>query len=59
MNLLSRLINEKTTNMEQINQNNKNMKGKYLLGALFMAVIGAFIALFVYTRLIDKPSEGW
>lgn len=43
--------------MEQYNQNNKNMKGKYLLGALAMAVFGAFIALIVYTRLIDKPSE--
>jgi Do/DeqQ family serine protease len=43
--------------MEQMNQNKKIMKGKYLLGALSMAAIGAFIALFVYTRLIDKPSE--
>jgi Do/DeqQ family serine protease len=45
------------TKMEQYNQNNKIMKGKYLLGALAMAVFGAFIALIVYTRLIDKPSE--
>jgi serine protease Do len=43
--------------MEQNNQNIKIMKGKFLLGALAMAVIGAFLALFVYTRLIDKPSE--
>jgi serine protease Do len=43
--------------MEQFNQNNKIMKGKYLFGAFVMAVAGAFIALFVYTRLIDKPSE--
>lgn len=33
------------------------MKGKYLFGALFMAIFGAFIALFAYTRLIDKPSD--
>ncbi len=31
------------------------MKGKYLLGSLVMALFGAFIALFVYTRLLDKP----
>lgn len=43
--------------MEHNNQNNKIMKGKYFIGALMMAVIGAFIALFVYSRLIDKPSE--
>jgi serine protease Do len=45
------------TNMEQINQNNRIMKGKYLLGGLLMAVFGAFIALLIYTRVIDKPSE--
>jgi serine protease Do len=33
------------------------MKVKYLIGALFMAIFGAFVALFAYTRLIDKPSE--
>jgi len=43
--------------MEQNNQNKKVVRGKYLLGALVMSVIGAFVALFVYTRLIDKPSE--
>ena len=43
--------------MEQNNQNYRIMKGKYLLGALVMAVIGALIALVVYTRLIDNPSE--
>jgi serine protease Do len=32
------------------------MKGKYLLGALFMALLGATIALFAYTRIIEKPS---
>src|SRR5450759_784305 len=32
------------------------MKGKYLLGALFMALLGASIALFAYTRIIVKPS---
>jgi serine protease Do len=31
------------------------MKGKYLLGGLFMAIIGAAIALFAYTTIIDKP----
>jgi serine protease Do len=31
------------------------MKGKYLLGALFMALLGASIALFAYTRIIVKP----
>ena len=31
------------------------MKGKYLLGALFMALLGASIALFAYTRIIEKP----
>lgn len=32
------------------------MKGKYLLGGLFMALLGATIALFAYTKIIDKPS---
>jgi Do/DeqQ family serine protease len=32
------------------------MKGKYLLGALLMAVLGAAIALFAYTKINDKPS---
>lgn len=31
------------------------MKGKYLLGALFMALLGASIALFAYTRIVAKP----
>jgi len=31
------------------------MKGKYLLGALFMALLGASIALFAYTRIVEKP----
>jgi Do/DeqQ family serine protease len=39
------------------NKNYNIMKGKYLFGALFMAILGAFIALFVYTRFIDKPSD--
>jgi len=34
----------------------KNMKGKYLLGALFMALLGATIALFAYTKIVMKPS---
>jgi serine protease Do len=32
------------------------MKGKYLFGSLFMALIGAFIALFVYTKISGKPA---
>lgn len=32
------------------------MKGKFLLGALFMAFLGAAIALFTYTQFIEKPS---
>jgi Do/DeqQ family serine protease len=32
------------------------MKGKYLLGALFMALLGATIALFAYTRIMVKPQ---
>jgi serine protease Do len=41
--------------MEQNFQNNRSIKAKYFFGALLMAVVGAFIALIVYTRLIDKP----
>jgi serine protease Do len=43
--------------MEQYNQNNSFMKGKYLLGGFVMAIIGGVIALFVYTRFFEKPSE--
>jgi serine protease Do len=32
------------------------MKGKYLLGALFMALLGASIALFAYTKIMIKPA---
>ncbi|MDO9581005.1 MAG: trypsin-like peptidase domain-containing protein [Bacteroidales bacterium] len=32
------------------------MKGKYLLGGLLMSLLGAIIALFVYTKVIEKPS---
>jgi Do/DeqQ family serine protease len=32
------------------------MKGKYLLGALFMALLGASIALFAYTKIVGKPT---
>jgi len=32
------------------------MKAKYLAGAMLMAILGAFIALFAYTRFIDAPS---
>jgi serine protease Do len=32
------------------------MKGKYLLGAVFMALLGASIALFAYTKILEKPS---
>ena len=31
------------------------MKVKYLLGGLFMALLGATIALFAYTKIIEKP----
>ena len=33
------------------------MKGKYLFGALLMAVLGGFIALFAYTKIIGKPAQ--
>ena len=32
------------------------MKGKYLLGALFMALLGASIALFAYTKFLVRPQ---
>ncbi len=32
------------------------MKAKYLIGAFLMALIGAAIALFAYTKINDKPS---
>jgi serine protease Do len=32
------------------------MKGKYLLGGLFMALLGASIALFAYTKIVGKPT---
>jgi Do/DeqQ family serine protease len=32
------------------------MKGKYLLGGLFIALLGAAIALFAYTSIIEKPA---
>jgi Do/DeqQ family serine protease len=32
------------------------MKAKYLISALFMALLGAAIALFAYTKIIDKPA---
>jgi serine protease Do len=32
------------------------MKVKYLFGGLIMAILGAAIALFTYTRIIEKPS---
>jgi serine protease Do len=32
------------------------MKAKYLLGALFMALLGASIALFAYTKIIGDPQ---
>jgi serine protease Do len=32
------------------------MKGKYLLGALLMALLGGAITLFAYTKIIDKPA---
>jgi serine protease Do len=33
------------------------MKSKYLLGGFFMAILGATIALFAYTKIIEKPSQ--
>ena len=33
------------------------MKGKFLIGALFIAIFGAFVALFTYTRFFDKPAS--
>jgi Do/DeqQ family serine protease len=33
------------------------MKCKYLVGALFMAIFGASVALFAYTRFIERPAE--
>ncbi len=35
----------------------KNMKAKNLLGALFMAALGALVALFAYTRLEGKKNS--
>lgn len=32
------------------------MKAKYLIGAFLMALLGAAIALFAYTKINDKPS---
>jgi Do/DeqQ family serine protease len=32
------------------------MKGKYLLGGLLMALLGASIALFAYTRIVVRPT---
>ncbi len=32
------------------------MKAKYLIGALFMALLGAAIALFAYTKIVDRPA---
>ena len=33
------------------------MKGKYLLGGLLMALLGASIALFAYTKIMVKPTN--
>jgi serine protease Do len=33
------------------------MKGKYLLGALFMALLGGAITLFAYTAIFEKPAQ--
>jgi serine protease Do len=32
------------------------MKTRYILGSLFMALFGASVALFAYTKLIEKPA---
>jgi Do/DeqQ family serine protease len=34
------------------------MKGKYLLGGLIMALLGAIIALFAYTKIYGNPQNG-
>jgi Do/DeqQ family serine protease len=34
----------------------EKMKAKYFLGSLLMALLGAIIALFVYTKILVKPS---
>jgi serine protease Do len=39
------------------NKNHNNMKGKFLIVALFMAIFGAFVALFAYTRWFEKPVQ--
>jgi len=31
-------------------------KGKYLIGAMVMALLGAFIALIAYTQFVEKPA---
>jgi serine protease Do len=33
------------------------MKGKYLFGAFFMALLGASVALFTYTKILGKPAQ--
>ena len=32
------------------------MKGKFLFGALLMALLGAAIALVAYTKIVDRPD---
>ena len=34
----------------------KKMKAKYFLGSLLMALVGAIIALFVYTKILVHPT---
>jgi serine protease Do len=47
-------LNIKAVAKEKLNLKSKVMKGKYLLGGLFMALLGASIALFAYTKIIAK-----
>ncbi len=37
-------------------KNHIAMKGKYLFGGLLIALLGAAIALFAYTSIVDKPE---
>jgi Do/DeqQ family serine protease len=41
---------------DSLTKKSKVMKRKYFFGALFMALLGASVALFAYTKLIERPS---
>jgi serine protease Do len=44
------------TILKNVFKKNQVMKGKYLLGGLLLAFVGAAIALFAYTSIIEKPA---